>query len=210
MSIHVAAEEAGHRPASREDVRQAILDAADRLMLRYGYRKMTVDDIAREAGIGKGTIYLYFPSKEEVALSCREAGNQRLQEVLHRIAKSEAPPVDRVRRILLERVLRRFDGVQPLGVGLDEFFADVRPAFLERRKRWHEEEARILAKVIDDGCCQGGFVCEDPLGTARTMLLATNALLPMGLSPRELGDRQEVAAKTVRLTELMLSGILAR
>ena len=33
-----------------------IIAAADRLLARYGYRRMTVDDIAREADIGKGTI----------------------------------------------------------------------------------------------------------------------------------------------------------
>ena len=40
-----------------------------RLLARYGYRKMTIDDVAREVGIGKGTIYLHFKSKEDVALS---------------------------------------------------------------------------------------------------------------------------------------------
>jgi AcrR family transcriptional regulator len=50
------------------DVRDAVLDAAERLLARYGYRKMTMDDLAREAGIGKGTTYLHFPSKQEVVL----------------------------------------------------------------------------------------------------------------------------------------------
>ena len=49
-----------------------ILDAADRLLARYGYRKMTVGDLAREAGIGKGTVYLSFASKSEIALACIE------------------------------------------------------------------------------------------------------------------------------------------
>ena len=34
-----------------------------------GYRKMTMEDVAKEAGIGKRTIYVHFPSKEEVALA---------------------------------------------------------------------------------------------------------------------------------------------
>ena len=40
--------------AVREDVHDLILDAADRLLARYGYRKMTMDDLAREVGIGQG------------------------------------------------------------------------------------------------------------------------------------------------------------
>ncbi len=56
--------------APPSDLRSRVLDATDRLLARYGYRKMTVDDIAAEAGIGKGTVYLAFSSKEDVALSC--------------------------------------------------------------------------------------------------------------------------------------------
>jgi len=53
----------------------AILDAALQVFGQYGYRRTSMDDIAREAGIGKGTIYLSFASKEEVfqALSQRLA-----------------------------------------------------------------------------------------------------------------------------------------
>jgi TetR/AcrR family transcriptional regulator, regulator of autoinduction and epiphytic fitness len=58
-----------------ESRRAAILDAALRVFGQYGYRRTSMDDIAREAEIGKGTIYLSFASKEEVfqALSQRLA-----------------------------------------------------------------------------------------------------------------------------------------
>ena len=59
---------------SRRDLRDITLDAVDTLLARYGYQKMTMDDIAREAGISKRTIYLHFVSKEEVALSSIESG----------------------------------------------------------------------------------------------------------------------------------------
>jgi AcrR family transcriptional regulator len=43
-----------------------ILEAARRIFARLGYAATSVEDIAREAGMAKGTIYLYFKSKEEV------------------------------------------------------------------------------------------------------------------------------------------------
>src|SRR5438105_9724738 len=46
--------------------RAVILDAALRVFGQYGYRRTSMDDIAREADIGKGTIYLSFASKDEV------------------------------------------------------------------------------------------------------------------------------------------------
>ena len=40
--------------AVQKNIREIILDAADRLLARYGYKKMTMDDLAQEVGIGKG------------------------------------------------------------------------------------------------------------------------------------------------------------
>jgi AcrR family transcriptional regulator len=60
---------------SRQEVRaDRILDAAGSLILRWGYNKTTIDDIAREAGVAKGTIYLHWTTREElfVALIRRE------------------------------------------------------------------------------------------------------------------------------------------
>ena len=51
------------RIAKRDDIHYLILDAVDVLLARYGYRKMTMDDVARQVGIGKGTIYLHFLGK---------------------------------------------------------------------------------------------------------------------------------------------------
>jgi len=54
-------------PRGDAEARRAeILDAALRVFGQYGYRRTSVDDIAREAGIAKGTVYLSFASKEEV------------------------------------------------------------------------------------------------------------------------------------------------
>lgn len=54
-----------------------ILDAAGELLLRMGYRKVAIDDIARAVGIGKGTVYLHWRTKELVfqALMMRESAD---------------------------------------------------------------------------------------------------------------------------------------
>jgi AcrR family transcriptional regulator len=70
--------------ADSESRRAAILDAALRVFGQYGYRRTTMDDIASEAEIGKGTIYLSFASKEEVF----QALSQRL--VQRMLADAEA------------------------------------------------------------------------------------------------------------------------
>src|SRR3954464_5473596 len=93
----------------QKEVREAILDATDLLLSRYGYRKMTIDDLAKEVGIGKGSVYLHFESKEEIALSHIDRIIERLKARLRTIADGKGKIEDRLCDMLLERVLYRFD-----------------------------------------------------------------------------------------------------
>jgi AcrR family transcriptional regulator len=61
-----------------ESRRALILDAAQGVFGQYGYRRASMDDIAREAGIAKGTIYLSFASKEEVFQALSQRLSQRM------------------------------------------------------------------------------------------------------------------------------------
>src|SRR4026208_1923651 len=131
--------------APKEAVRESILDATDRLLARFGYRKMTVEDIAVEAGIGKGTIYLHFNSKEELVLSHVDRLVDRLKNRLREIASSDEPASERVRSMLLTRVLFRFDSIQHYTQSLNDLLAALRPGLLARRAVYFEEEAQIFA-----------------------------------------------------------------
>lgn len=194
-------------PAERSPTRDLILDAAERLLGVLGYSKTTVDDIARAAGVGKRTVYVYFPSKEELTLTTIDRIVDRLIARLVAIAASDQPPAERVRAMLLERVLFRFDSVHDYAHGLDELFAALRPAYLARRQRYFDAEAAVFAGVIDAGATAGAFRCQDPRAAAETLLLATNALLPYALSARELGRREDVEAKAGRIADLLLYGL---
>src|SRR4051794_37208841 len=161
--------------ASREDL---ILDAADRLLARYGYRKMTIDDLAREAGIGKGTVYLHFRSKEDVVLSHMERVVDRVIARLRAIAASDAPPAAKLREMLVARVMYRFDSVQHFTESISEVLRDLRASMLQRREGYFEEEAKVLSEVLREGQRAGAFRRHEALATARTLILASNSLLP--------------------------------
>lgn len=193
---------------TREEVRDAILDATDHLLARYGYRKMTMDDIAQHVGIGKGTIYLHFSSKEEVTLSHVDRIVERLKERLWAIARTDADVAIRLRLMLLARVLFRFDSVQHYTQSLNDLLAALRPKLLARRARYFEEEARVFAEVLEEGAGAGVFNVKDALSTAFTLLHATNALLPYSLSTGELGERKEIKEKTEQIADLILTGLL--
>ena len=192
---------------SREEV---ILEAADRLLARYGYRKMTIDDLAREAGIGKGTVYLHFRSKEDVVLSHMDRIVNRVMARLKEIAASDAPPAAKLREMLVARVMVRFDGVQHYTESISEVLRDLRAPLLQRREGYFEEEAKVLSGVLREGQRGGAFRRHEALATARTLILASNSLLPFSLSTQELGKRREVEQAASRIADLVLEGLLAR
>lgn len=187
--------------------REAILEATDRLLARYGYKKMTIDDLAAEVGIGKGSVYLHFTSKEEIALSHIDRIIENLKSNLNSIAAKPKDVKVRLREMLLERVLYRFDSVQHYTQSLNELLAVLRPKLLERRKRHFTEEARIFAEVIAEGQRTGVFRSGDPKAFANAFLSSTNALLPYSLSVYELGDRTEVADQTKKTADILIRGI---
>jgi len=196
--------------APKEAVKDSILDATDRLLARFGYRKMTVEDIAAEAGIGKGTVYLHFNSKEEVVLSHIDRIVHRLKDRLWAIASSNEPAAERLRLMLLTRVLFRFDSIQHYTQSLNDLLAVLRPGLLSRRAQYFETEAQIFAEVLSEGRQKGEFSFEHAQTTAHALLQATNGLLPYSLSTSELGERMEVEQRTSDVANLMLHGLLSR
>jgi AcrR family transcriptional regulator len=86
-----------------------ILDTARELLLRWGYRRVTVDELARRAGVGKGTVYLHWRSREDVfhAVSAREAAGMTDAVVAAMRADSAEVALHRyLRRLFVEAMNR--------------------------------------------------------------------------------------------------------
>lgn len=76
---------AGHQRTERADAarnRRLILDAADRLYAEKGAAQVTMDDIARAAGVGRGTLYRRYPDRAAIALALLDEHERELQEAL--------------------------------------------------------------------------------------------------------------------------------
>ncbi len=191
-----------------KEVREALLDATDRLLADRGYQKMTIDDLAREVGIGKGSVYLHFSSKEEIALSHVDRIVERVKDNLKTIAEKQISQKEKLREMILLRVLFRFDSVQHYTQSLNDLLSSLRPKLLARRENYFAEESAIFAEVIERGQATGDFEDGDSIEIANTFLLATNSLLPFSLTTEELGLREDIEAKTARLADLLIKGIL--
>ncbi|KYF54615.1 hypothetical protein BE08_11885 [Sorangium cellulosum] len=80
---------------------ERILDAAADLVLRWGYKRVTIDEVAKRAGIGKGTVYLHWRTREALFLAVLARDSVKMYERL--IAVIREDPAE----ILLHRMLRR-------------------------------------------------------------------------------------------------------
>ncbi len=85
----------------REKIRRKndIVDAAERIFFSKGLETATMDDVAAEAELSKGTLYLYFKSKEELYLAINERGFHILQKLFAAAISNEQSGLEKVRAI---------------------------------------------------------------------------------------------------------------
>ncbi|MGH8964708.1 MAG: TetR/AcrR family transcriptional regulator, partial [Actinomycetes bacterium] len=67
-------------PESADPRLERVLDSAADLLVRWGYQRVTIDEVARHAGIGKGTVYLHFRSKDALFLTVLLRVHRRMVE----------------------------------------------------------------------------------------------------------------------------------
>ena len=100
------------RPSKKDVVaefrRSEILDAGRRVFARRGFADATVDEIAREAGIAKGTIYLYYKSKGDVYAAAAREGLLALHEQMVGNVRGAVTAFDKV-RAFIETKTRYFE-----------------------------------------------------------------------------------------------------
>lgn len=93
MTVHSAADRGG-------DKRERILTAAERIFARHGFFAAKVSDVAKEAGVADGTIYLYFKSKDDLLISLFERRMQQVNEALRESVAGIASPREQLRAFI--------------------------------------------------------------------------------------------------------------
>jgi len=84
------------KPAGGGDKRERILDAAERVFAQHGFFAARVSEIAKEAGVADGTIYLYFKSKDELLISLFESRMDRFNATLAAAIPKDGRPTEKL------------------------------------------------------------------------------------------------------------------
>src|SRR5512132_2077692 len=82
------------------DKRERILSAAERIFARHGFFAARVSEIAKDAGVADGTIYLYFKSKDDLLISLFESRMEQVNRTLEAAIASAGSPLEQLRAFI--------------------------------------------------------------------------------------------------------------
>jgi TetR/AcrR family fatty acid metabolism transcriptional regulator len=151
------------------DKPQQIIDAAVRVFARSGFYNSRVSDIAREAGIASGTIYLYFKTKDEILVTLFREKMAAFVTALRTEIAREQDPEAKIRRL----VRRHFEVLEA-----SPDMAEVVQVELRQGQKFfrgasaHEISAyfELIGSILQEGVAGGVFRGDLPVKVATKML----------------------------------------
>ncbi len=157
-------------PARRRD----ILAAAASTFARHGYRGTSLERVAAALGVGKSSLYHYFPTKEALFATLADETLRREAELFDALTAAETPPDERLRR-LLDAIVGMLDEWAAVGPLLVDFLREPRG-----RRRVQETFAHArtaLARLLREGQRTGAFRKGAPEALATVVLGCLDGLL---------------------------------
>src|SRR5215813_3912059 len=195
------------RPIMRDpDKPQQIIDAAVKVFARKGYFNSRVSDVAREAGIAAGTIYLYFDTKQEILVTLFREKMAGFVSALRRAIAEEQDTVAKLRRL----VRLHFEILEDNPDLAEVVQLELRQGQKLFRGPASQEIATyfaLISSVLDEGVAAGRFRSDLPVKVATKMLfgamdqLATSWVL--GKRGYRLADTADAVA------DIFVQGIAA-
>lgn len=170
MTVHSSPErpDRGDRSDRGGDKRERILLAAERIFARHGFFAARVSEIAREAGVADGTIYLYFKSKDDLLISLFENRMKQVNDELKRAIAARPPAAQ----------LRAFIHTYLQLVSDEPTVAEVLTIELRQSSKFMKEYdnpqfadfLRMLGGIIADGQARGELDAAIPSHIAARMI----------------------------------------
>lgn len=158
----------------QQDKRQLILAAAAQVFAAHGFHQATIEQIADAAGVGKGTVYLYFKSKRKLFDSLLLESLQRLIAHTKEVIESQSEPLTRLRR-LTNIHLRIFERNHPLlQVILREFTPDKLQNLRPELEQCVQELMDLYVHILQEGMASGSLRPHNPKVAALAFLGAVN------------------------------------
>jgi AcrR family transcriptional regulator len=182
--------------------RKEIFDASVYLFLSKGFNETSMREIGEAAGIGKSTLYDYFPSKDNILLSFVEDELQRLTEEMEKIANQNVGAMEKLRLMMfayMEYLAKNEDFYLKLSLEVQRM-AQKSIEIIQRKRHALQD---LLRGIIDEGIREGYF---RPVNSLLATRVIFTALTPAVYTTRPTGSRQQMMEEAFIL---LLKGIQA-
>jgi TetR/AcrR family transcriptional regulator, cholesterol catabolism regulator len=202
------------RTPKSETSRRRILDSARSVFFEQGFEAASIDEMARRAGIAKGTVYRYFESKAELYIAVLVENADHFVQRMQATVERGLAPDEQLRAI--GRFYRRHYTEHPeyfrifWAVENQRLIGDVPEDLLRVVTDVWRRCLEILATQIERGVEAGLFRACDAWQTANTLWILANGLIQAETDPARRsnlgGERGEAFANAI---ELLIRGLMA-
>ena len=196
------------RPDVSDQRRHQIMDAALTVFSHLGFERASMDDIAKEAGVSKGALYLYYKSKDAIIAKLLQLFFDQALKQVKLLAAGEGSVTEQLLAFtrVLTREMDRMAAMQPISL---QFYAiAARHATIRQHLRAYFADYRaLMEEVIQRGIAQGELRADiSPAETAVTLtaLLEGLALLWL-IDPQATDWHVQVESST----QLLIQGLSA-
>jgi AcrR family transcriptional regulator len=190
----------------RAQRRQSIVETAARLFAQEGFAGCEMERVSAEVGIAKGTLYLYFPGKQELFFACVDWGMSWMQQTVRAAAESVSEPLERI-AVAIRSYLAFFEEhpeYVELVIQERAIFRDrKRPTYFEYRAANLEYWRELYRQLIASGRFRSDIPVEritDTIGSLLYGAMFTNHFVGRTVSL----DEQNAA-----LLQIMFRGLLS-
>lgn len=184
-----------------------ILIAATRIFAKKDYHQVTMDEIARELKVGKGTLYRYYHSKEELYFSIINRGLEALYNYLKRETDKEEDILSKIKKLIYCN-LRFFEKNKPF---VKLFFQEeikFKSKGMMQCKNSLEKNVKLVEKLIWDGQLQGVIKVVD-VSLCANLLVGMMKQMFLKLTEEE-EENLNIASVTDLIYDAFLNGFQAK
>jgi AcrR family transcriptional regulator len=155
----------------KERRRQQIIVAAKRVFSEKGFNKATMEDIAKEAELSPGTLYLYFKNKEELYASLSLRILQYLHIRVTHVNKEAALTPEQKLSALMEAMYDVYDFDPLIIINMfhlqsSETLKNLSDSLLEEIKDLSQKSIGAIAKIFEEGIAKGIYLDRHPVALA--------------------------------------------
>jgi AcrR family transcriptional regulator len=188
------------------DKKLKILEAAESEFGKFGFRKTTMDEIAKRAKMGKSTIYDYFSSKEEVFAEVIKKDTIHFESQLNESINQTEHPKEKIKNYVVTRMKHLRELKMFYSTLTDEYLEQF--AFTERiRKEFAEYEIKTLKQILDEGNEADVFAVEDTIIVAKNLMILLKGLEYLFLTENTESD---IEVESRQMINILFRGIEKR